>query len=110
MKEVELRMQEPSSQPFQEPPSSPVNEEPEQEYDERDGSGQRVVPVQVTGNWENLDAIKPWEPQKAASGKPPRMDHDVSCAELADSRQRLQNIGKAARRIPSSLGGSAAAA
>mmetsp|Transcript_72622 Transcript_72622/g.137962 ORF Transcript_72622/g.137962 Transcript_72622/m.137962 type:complete len:468 (-) Transcript_72622:23-1426(-) len=90
------------SEPAPQGIGTPVNEEPEQELmaggDVSDGSAS-------TGSRRGSDVAKMqiWEqsPQKCFQ-KPVA---EVSNAELADNRQRLENIGNAARRVSASLGG-----
>lgn len=75
---------------------TPLNEEPEQEYDTYDfihrGDSRRRSEVWKAPSEEETMQVSA----------------EVSQAELADNRLRLQNIGNAARRITSSLGGSTA--
>jgi len=80
-------------------PRTPVIEEPEQEHE---------VSVDTThyfggGNHKRLG--KPELVQHYPSPSPSRMADDVSSAELADSKQRLEAIGSAARRVSAILEG-----
>lgn len=81
---------------------TPVNEEPEQEYDTCDLSDISQVSGSQRGSeiWRS-PPVEDSSPQQPAR-KP---DREVSSAELADNRQRLENINNAARRITQSLGG-----
>jgi hypothetical protein len=79
--------------------STPFNEEPEQEYDTCDMSD--FSSIQASGGRRESEFWK--SPSRDESPK-----KEVSLAELADNRRRLQNIGNAARSITSSLSGSTA--
>merc|ERR1711907_244095 len=86
----------------------PLNPEPEEEcdtYDARKGSSVLELATQAEPEGIRQTILEEKMPTKTWERDP--WSTDVSSAELADSRQRLQNIGNAARRITSGLGGSA---
>jgi len=88
---------------------TPFNEEPEQEYDTCDIS--ECSSIQASGSrreseiWKS-PSVDESPPHKASQKE--KNAAEVSSAELADNRRRLQAIGNAARSITGSLGGNAA--
>jgi len=89
------------------------NEEPEEEYealgDSGDcsaGGGRAVAQVRTQDDISKLPQKKQLQPCVESACSSPRATSEVSTAELADSKLRLEAIGSIARRVSASLGGS----
>jgi len=81
---------------------TPVNEEPEQEYEASDHMSDFSTSRRGSEPQREMCDAKL---SSAASFSPQSIIPEVSSAELADNRQRLENIGSAARRVTQTLGG-----